>query len=348
MSYNPNNVNGQAAAASSAPVTLSNENVQDLNFTGQAAQTATVNNIIPAAVSANATDCNGYRSGLIQVISTGTGGTFIFEGSNDNTNFQTIPVWSQLVLTGTPVVAAITATSSNLGYTFPVNFRYIRLRIATTITGGSIQAFTRFTQMNWSPGIFQIAQATAANLNVTATGTITAVTTVTTLANGQTASSSPTTGNPVRIGGRVQTTLDTSLVDTDAANMVMTTGQHLMTKDFATSENDWTYAAASGGISNTTTAVTVKTAGGASIRNYVTGIDVMADALGAATEIAIRDGAAGTVLWRSKIGTSGLGLTSIIFPNPLRGTAATLCEIVTLTASITGAVYINVRGYQGF
>jgi hypothetical protein len=108
----------------------------------------------------------------------------------------------------------------------------------------------------------------------------------------------------------------------------------------------WSYAAANLGIVNTTTAVTVKTAAGAGLRNYITGMQLMAEALGAATEFAIRDGAAGTVLFRQKIGTGGLvGGLNITFTTPLRGTANTLLEVVTLTASVTGAVYVNLQGF---
>ena len=106
------------------------------------------------------------------------------------------------------------------------------------------------------------------------------------------------------------------------------------------------YAAASGGISNTTTAVTMFAAAGAGLRNYITSLQLSSDALGAATELAIRDGAAGTVIWRSKIGTGGITAgESIVFPVPLKGTANTLMEVVTLTASVTGAVYVNAQGY---
>lgn len=158
---------GQKSSALSIPVTLSNENVQDLYVVGQSAQTAVIQNILTAASGTAASDLTGFRSGLVQVISTGTAGTFIFEGSNDNVNFQTIPVYSQLILTGTPIVAAITATATNLGYVFPINFRYIRLRIATLITGGSIQAFSKFSQSPFTPAVFQVANTTAANLNAT-------------------------------------------------------------------------------------------------------------------------------------------------------------------------------------
>lgn len=108
----------------------------------------------------------------------------------------------------------------------------------------------------------------------------------------------------------------------------------------------WNYAAAGSGISNTTTAVPIKAAAAAGIRNYLTGLQITSEALGAATELAIRDGAGGTVLWRTKIGTGGIiGGTAIRFDPPLRGTAATLLEVVTLTASITGAVYVNAQGF---
>lgn len=161
---------GQSAAAASVPVTLSNENIQDLYFTGQSAQTATVNNIIPASSGAAATDATGYRSGSVQVVSTGTGGTFIFEGSNDNSSFVTIPVYNQAAVSGASIVAAISATSSQLIYVFPVNFRYIRLRIATTITGGSIQAFTKLAQVGYAPFLQLTSSPVTANVNAIQSG----------------------------------------------------------------------------------------------------------------------------------------------------------------------------------
>ena len=108
----------------------------------------------------------------------------------------------------------------------------------------------------------------------------------------------------------------------------------------------WNYAAASGGILNTTTAVTVKAAAGAPYRNYISSIEIEWETLGAATEFAIRDGAAGTVIYRTKLGTAA-GRKTINFPVPLRGTENTLLEVVTLTASVTGAVYANLQGFTG-
>ncbi len=116
----------------------------------------------------------------------------------------------------------------------------------------------------------------------------------------------------------------------------------------ASDSNSWNYAPPVGGIVNTTTAVTIKAAAGAGIRNYVCSIQVAHDTLGAASELAIRDGAAGTVLWRGKLQTTlqdAAPDTVNLYPC-LKGTANTLLEVVTLTA-VTGGVFVNAQGYTG-
>jgi hypothetical protein len=165
------------------------------------------------------------------------------------------------------------------------------------------------------------------------------------ISGGSAAHSAASSGNPVRIGGRVNTAADTTLVNGDVSDLFMTPAGQTVVKDFATADLDWTYAAASGGIANTTTAVTIKAAAGAGIRNYVTGLTLSHDALGGVTEFAIRDGAAGTVIWRQKLQTTATEGINVVFPTPLRGSTATLLEIVTLTA-VTGGVFASVQGYS--
>ena len=116
---------------------------------------------------------------------------------------------------------------------------------------------------------------------------------------------------------------------------------------YANPENQWAYAAGAAGIVNSTAAVTLKAAGAGVLRNYITSLQITGEALGAATEVAIRDGAGGAVLWRIKIPIGGLPSATFDFPIPLKGTAATLLEVVTLTASVTGGVYVNAQGYVG-
>ncbi len=164
----------------------------DLFITGQAAQTAIVSNIISDPSSATATDASGYRSGTIQIVSTGTGGTFILEGSNNNVTFQPIPIFNHSLLTGAAIVAAITATVSQNIFVFPIQTRYIRLRIVTTITGGSIQAHTRISQASFASFTSAISQPTAANLNATVVGSLTSVGTITSITAAQLAASTVT------------------------------------------------------------------------------------------------------------------------------------------------------------
>lgn len=177
-------------------------------------------------------------------------------------------------------------------------------------------------------------------------GTVTTVSTVTTAGvQGVQANNATTVPSPVL----------TSIVGVSANPAAGTTARQQqaigtligvpVTKPYSIPEGEWSYGAAASGIVNTTTAVTIKTAAGAGIRNYITSIQVMSETLTNATELAIRDGAAGTVIWRTKIPTGGLPTTTIAFPSPLKGTANTLLEVVTLTASGAGAVYFNAQGY---
>ncbi len=164
----------------------------DLFRTGQAAQTAIVNNILTDPSGATSTDVSGYRSASVQVVSTGTSGTYIFEGSNDNVSFQAIPVFNQLLVTGAAITSAITANVSQAMYVFPIQTRYIRVRIVTTIGGGSIRAHTRISQSAYSPASFHVSNSTSANLNATVVGSLTSIGTVTSITAAQLAASTIT------------------------------------------------------------------------------------------------------------------------------------------------------------
>jgi hypothetical protein len=98
---------------------------------------------------------SGYGSAIVQVVSTATGGTYIFEGSNFlNTNYVAVPVWNQSG--GSAIASAIGATASQIGYHVPKKFRYIRLRIVTTLTGGTVQAVTTFMRTDTNVNFPQV------------------------------------------------------------------------------------------------------------------------------------------------------------------------------------------------
>lgn len=125
------------------------------------------------------------------------------------------------------------------------------------------------------------------------------------------------------------------------------TNHALVVRPYETEANSWQYASGTTGIlSNTTTAVTFKASAGAGLRNYITACQIGTTAFGAAVPIAIRDGAGGTVLWAATVPTAGwLTPLNIQFPSPIRGTAATLLEIVTTTANTTGTAMVNCQGF---
>jgi len=329
----------------------------DQFITGAATQTASGNNILLTSSGTAAIDVSGFRAIAIQIVPTGTvsSGVVTFEVSNDNTTFVSLPLYDEASLTVNPISTVSPATGVNRYFLGPIHWKYIRARISTVIGGGgSIRAYTTLTQNNYQPDIYTVTQATGANLNVAiASGTVTTVSTVTAVTNvngGQTAHSAASTGNPLRVGGRVvettAATQDQTLVAGDAANLPISTGNQAIIKPYSTADVDWHYVAATGGIVTTTTAVTIKAASGtAGIRNYITSIDISAIGAGTATELCIRDGAAGTVIWRIQIPAAGIANPfTIHFPTPLRGTANTLLEVVTLTSSAT-PVFFNAHGY---
>lgn len=326
---------GQRSAATSAPVTLSDEDVQDLNVIGQSGQINLVNNILTVVAGSAATDVNGYRSGSIELGTSGsvTGGNMLLECSNDNVTFYAIPYVTQSASQNAP--AALSSSAINPSFsignailTFSIPGRYIRLRISSAITGGgSMQAISRFSQTPYAPMLLQ-----------------------TFIASGQVAHSSAIAGSPVRIGGAVTTTLDTSLANGDTSNVMITTGGQTITKEFGSAENDWSFACVSGGIDSTAGAVTttLKAAGAASIRNYVTGFDIYTGALGTSAEITIRDGSGGPVLWRGVLPTTGILIPPNNLATPLKGSAATAMVVTVESLTTTGKVYFNARGYQSF
>lgn len=116
----------------------------------------------------------------------------------------------------------------------------------------------------------------------------------------------------------------------------------------ALSANFWSYAGTAGGIASSTADVAIKTAAGASVRNYLKSLSICHDTLSAVTECVVKDGS--TIIWRGKLQTTAIdasgGAGTIIFDPPLRGTANTALNFALLT-SVTGGVFVNAQGYTG-
>jgi hypothetical protein len=107
------------------------------------------------------------------------------------------------------------------------------------------------------------------------------------------------------------------------------------------SSSRWNYAGATGGITNTAD-VAVMAAGGASVRNYMTGLQYQ-NTSATASEIVVKDGA--TVIWRGYAVANMAAPASLAFATPLKGTANTALNVAMLTTAT--ATIVSAQGFQG-
>lgn len=159
-------------------VTQAPGQIQDLFITGATAQMAINNNVMLASAGAGSVDTlNGviggesFRSFSCQIVASAgiSAGQITFEGSNDNINFHSLTVFDDAIATGAVITGAITiAASTSRFFSGTVKYRYVRCRISTAFTGGTIQAFTRFGNDPYIPRVLSVGQPTASNLQVTA------------------------------------------------------------------------------------------------------------------------------------------------------------------------------------
>lgn len=201
------------------------------------------------------------------------------------------------------------------------------------------------------------ATAQRVTLASDSTGTVTDV--------GNVAAGATDSGNPVKMGGVYNTTQPT-LTDGQRGNLqldsrgnfvvsiqsgaaVLATGNGLAVQPYGFSATFWSYTSGTSPIlSNTTTAVTIKAAAGASVINYIDSCQIGSTALGASVPLALRDGAGGTVKFAVRAPTAGwLTPWTVNFQPPLKGTANTLWEVVTTTADTSGTYDVNCQGHTG-
>jgi hypothetical protein len=279
----------------------------------------TVSGTATSAAVLFTTSMLNYESITVQVTSAGSSCTVTYETSDDNSTWIST---SGLSFTNTGSSSLTTTSSAVGGIQFTRKGLYFRARVSA-YGSGTVTA------------IGTLSKAPAVQQGLTYIG------------GGASFEGGGVGTNPIALGVECRTSSKTSVANSTLVRPIATPDGRLITRLNSIPENEWVYAAASGGIANTTTAVTIVAAQAAGVRNYLTSLQLSSDALGAATEIAIRDGAGGTVLWRGKIGTAGIaGVSTIQFSDPLKSTAATLLEVVTLTASVTGGVYVNAQGYK--
>ena len=314
--------NGGSAVSSSNPLPVAQTDGLTVSGTviGTLANQATSG--IPLVLFT--TSMLNYESITVQVTSAGTGCTITYETSDDNSNWYNCA--------GLPVTNVgsnlLTPTSTTvLILQFPRKAMYFRARVST-YGSGTVSVVGTLSKVP----VVQLGNVFVAG-NTIIVGAI---------AEGTAAS-----GSPVTVGTEARTSSKTSVASGAVVRPIATVDGRLIVRLDAIPENEWSYVAASGGITNTTTAVALAGGAGSGVRNYITSLQVSSDTLGTATEVVIRDGVGGAVLWRAKIGTAGtVGIQDIRFHPPLRGSSNTLVEAACVTATGTGSIYINVQGYK--
>lgn len=146
-------------------------------------------------------------------------------------------------------------------------------------------------------------------------------------------------GNPFRIAGRGVTSAYTSVASGDVADMITTVQGVQIVRLNQIPELEWSYAAASGGIINTTDVV-LAAAAGAGLRRYITSLQLK-NTSATATEVVLKDGS--TVIWRGHVSANMGSTEEIVFSSPLRTSANAALNVACITTA--AAVYVNAQGY---
>jgi hypothetical protein len=156
--------------------------------------------------------------------------------------------------------------------------------------------------------------------------------------NGQSAHDAAVAGSPVRIAGRGLSAAYTTVATGDTTDFITTLQGVQIVRQWQIPELEWSYAAASGGITNTTD-VALAAAAGTGLRRYICSM-TLSNNSATATEVVLKDGA--TIIWRGHL-PANAPMSEIIFSNPLKTTANAALNFACITTA--AAVYVNAQGY---
>lgn len=178
---------------------------------------------------------------------------------------------------------------------------------------------------------------------VLTSGTVTTVTTCSTLTGGGVAHDAADSGNPHKIGGKAVNAEPAAVTNNDRANLITDLVGKLIVLPYANPENF-----VSGCISSAmtgTTSTSLISSPGAGLRNYITQITVSNTHATVGTNLEIQDGNGGTTYYIIPAAAVYGGAT-LTFPTPLRQpTTATAIYVKNTT---TGAsTFASASGYKG-
>jgi len=155
---------------------------------------------------------------------------------------------------------------------------------------------------------------------------------------GQAAHDAAIAGNPVRVGARAISAAYATVSTGDQADLISTLQGVLVTRPWQIPELEWSYAAASGGVTNTTD-VALAAAAGAGLRRFITSM-TLSNNSATATEVVLKDGA--TIIWRGHLPANAPNV-NVNFQNPLKTSANAALNFACITTA--AAVYVNAQGF---
>ena len=257
-----------------------------------------------------------YESITVQVTSAGSSCAITYETSDDSTTWVNSAGLNAANI-GTSGISPLTTTA--VITQFPRKALYFRARVSTYGSGTVSVVGT----LSKSP-VVQLGTVTLSGVSAV----------VGSLSEGTAATTSP-----VLVGLEARTSSKTSVANASAVRPIATVDGRLVTRLNSIPENEWQYAAASGGITNTSDNVLIAAAG-ANIKNYLTGLSI-ANANATATEVVVKDGS--TVIWRMYLAANA-PIQSIKFVTPLQSSANTALNVACITTGTQ--TYINAQGYK--
>ena len=252
-----------------------------------------------------------YESITVQVTSAGTGCTITYETSCDSVTWVSS---AGVSLTNLGSTAAAYASTTVGQFQFSRRGLYFRARVSTygsgTVSVVAVLSKTPFVQL----GLLYVGGGASPEGGGAGT-------------------------SPIVIGLECRTSSKTSVANSTLVRPIATVDGRLITRLNSIPENEWQYAAASGGITNTTDVV-LQAAAGSGIKNYLTGLSV-ANASATASEVVVKDGS--TVIWRMYLAANA-PIQSIKFVTPLQSTANTALNVACITTGTQ--TYVNAQGYK--
>lgn len=284
-------------------------------------------------------ETTGYNSVSLQLFAqVAFTATITFQVSNDGTTWAAVAAWA--TAGGASPVTSATGAGH---WVIPAMGRFFRAQV-TAFTSGVIGCITTLKSQNsWFPAT---SPSIAANSSVNVaqfagTAPVTAGVAGMLAVGGNIAEDTAATSNPLICGGVVRTALPASTVIAgDAIRQTFSASGQLVTKENAPGDLDFYLNATV----TTATQTQLRAAQAAGIRTNVTAITYQ-NTNATATTLTIQDGAATTLITFS-VPASMTEPRQLVFPTPLRGTAATA---LNYTAGTAGAsVLLNVTGFNSY